>query len=165
MRGLAAYATEHPTASNVLLDVVNWAALWCVVPVLTGRGARRALIAGALGLVTGAVEVVAFYGDVLSGSPVKLVWLTGGAVGAGLLAMVSQRLRARSWSPLLLPALFVVEPALGLLAFRALGRHPWSSWGASALAEVLVGVAAAGAVAGLVVRRPERLERPVRAGR
>lgn len=160
MRVLAVFATNHPHVSNILLDVVNWAALWGVIPVLVGRGAQRAGTAGALGLMTAALEIVVFYGDVFSGASFKLVWLLGGAAAAGLLATLSQRFRRHAWSPFILPALFVIEPALGFFALQLLRRDPWSSWGASAVAEVCVGIGATVAVALLVVRKSEQLDAP-----
>ena len=152
MRGLAGFATDHPGPGDFLIDVVNWAALWLVIPLLAGRGARRVRTAATLGMVTAALEIFAFYGAGSLDASFKVAWLVGGSAAAGMLAALAQRLRGRPWSPFLPPALFVVEPALVFVALRLVHRDPWSSWAATAVTEVCVGLVVAAAV-GLKVFR------------
>lgn len=154
MRGLAALAGSA-RAGPALLDVVNWSALWIVLPVLAGRRTRTVGGAALAGAASAVAEVAAFYALPLS--RLELVWLAIGALGGGCLAVTARLVRHRPTSVGMVPAAFVLEPALTLGGLAMLGRRPWSTWHSSAVAEVVVGMVGLLLVLGLLrLRRPSR---------
>lgn len=144
MHLIGAHATPPPNGRLSSVDIVNWSALWLVIPCLAGGLARTHAGAVLVGAGTSFVEVAVFYGDLAAGS--QLVWLVAGTVGGGALGLVAFLTAGHRWGRQLVPALMLFEPVATALVFALLGRPLWGSWGRSAALEVSTGVVVATAV-------------------
>ena len=119
--------------------VVNWGALWVIIPLLAGRASRHPATAFALPGALGAVEVVSYYGvENLHGF--KVAWIVIGCLFSALAGPLGFHARRYRRGLLVLPGLMVLEPAVVAAAFLVLGRGVGPGWFLAGVAEVLVGV-------------------------
>lgn len=124
-----------------MLNVVNWGALWILVPFAAGRGARRAGQAGGAAAAVGALEVLTYYG-LANVAVFKLFWLVLGAGVCGVVGLLGHRSRSHPLVLLAVPALFVAEPFVWAAVFLVLGRGVAAGPLGSDLAEAAVGLVA-----------------------
>ncbi|MCW2755528.1 MAG: hypothetical protein JWQ32_2939 [Marmoricola sp.] len=150
---LLAGLAGHPNCAWIQW-VVNWGALWLVVPFLAGRRAGTRGEAAIVGGAAAVIEMAIYYGP--SGLvSFKLVWMACGAAVASVIGVVACQTRSvrRGW--LLIPALLVAEPVIWTGLFALLGRPTsvamiWSGVG-EAVTGVLLGIV--GLRAGSVLAR------------
>jgi hypothetical protein len=136
LMGLLADLAGRPNYSWVQW-VVNWGALWLVVPLVAGQAAASRRVAASVGGLAAMVEVATYYRP-SNLVQFKIAWMLGGAVVAALIgAGASSRSVQLSW---LIPTLMLAEPIMWIGLFVLLGRpaSPGLMW--SGLVEAIVGV-------------------------
>ena len=134
----AADLAAHPH-SGWLLWVVNWAALWLIVPFAAGRLSHSAASAGMYGSFAAAAEVAVYYGPE-NVAAFKVVWLVTGAAAGAAFGALGRRTKGRRSALLVIPIVLVLEPLLLTAVFVLLGRPLGPHWFISASGELVVGL-------------------------
>lgn len=146
--GAAAFGFAMQSAAHLAADpgwgwlqwVVNWGALWVVIPFVVGRRCDRAPAAAFLGAVVGAIEVAGYYGPA-SLAGFQVAWLVIGAVLSAVVGLFGRWGRGHRWGPLGVPVALISEPIGMTGVFLLLGRHVGPHWFSSCAAELVVGLA------------------------
>ncbi len=162
MRELAALADPNRTGQYWILEVVNWAALWCAVGFVSGFLAKARLMAVLGGLVAETLMVLGFYLPLGHVQRFHVLWLAAAIVSGPVMGWLGSLARQDRLLPIrVLGALFVLEPLAWSLLFLLLGRaaNPLSdvtTWSEIAIGLIIICLAQFRARSGPTPRPPAR---------